>query len=106
MCLAFAATLIEALKCTRATQSALRSDKLCSELYLQMGSIVFLFGKLGYPLSPAWLHEKIFCIKSSCIPPHVLLTRRPNWSETVEWLTQLGADVVTTEEKLVECLSE
>eukprot|EP00967_Tisochrysis_lutea_P099832 scaffold148542_cov22-Tisochrysis_lutea.AAC.1 len=30
---------------------------------------------------------------------------RPNWAETEDWLKKLGADVVTTEEKLLESLS-
>ncbi|KAF5834789.1 chaperonin 10-like protein [Dunaliella salina] len=34
-----------------------------------------------------------------------IIRDRPNWAETEDWLKKLGADVVTTEEKLLESLS-
>ncbi|KAF5834788.1 hypothetical protein DUNSADRAFT_8429 [Dunaliella salina] len=33
-----------------------------------------------------------------------IIRDRPNWAETEDWLKKLGADVVTTEEKLLESL--
>uniref|UniRef100_A0A7S3QL23 Enoyl reductase (ER) domain-containing protein n=1 Tax=Dunaliella tertiolecta TaxID=3047 RepID=A0A7S3QL23_DUNTE len=35
-----------------------------------------------------------------------IIRDRPNWAETEDWLKKLGADVVTTEEKLLESLKQ